>query len=84
MLQNQLEEVMRNLEAWQFPALAEDMPHGDMPGDRVIISEALVPHAQTLFRLLISKMKELGDEKVIISIFGGSGSGKSVTTSLLT
>jgi alpha-galactosidase len=75
---------MNDLDTWQFPEIAEDMPHGDMPGDMVIISEALVPHAQTLFRLLVQMMKEKGDEKYVVSIFGGSGSGKSVTTSLLT
>ena len=84
MLQEKLTTIMNDLDTWQFPEIAEDMPHGDMPGDKVIISEALVPHAQTLFRLLVQMMKEKGDEKYVVSIFGGSGSGKSVTTSLLT
>ena len=84
MLQERLETILNELDSWQFPAPIEDMPHGDMPGDKVIISDALIPHAQTLFRLLINAMKNKGDEKYVISIFGGSGSGKSVTTSLLT
>ena len=84
MLQERLETILNGLDSWQFPAPVEDMPHGDMPGDKVIISDALIPHAQTLFRLLIKAMKNKGDEKYVISIFGGSGSGKSVTTSLLT
>ncbi|MBR3357735.1 MAG: hypothetical protein IKG46_07870 [Solobacterium sp.] len=84
MLQERLETILNGLDSWQFPAPVEDMPHGDMPGDKVIISDALIPHAQTLFRLLINAMKNKGDEKYVISIFGGSGSGKSVTTSLLT
>ncbi len=84
MLQEKLNTIINDLDTWQFPEIAENMPHGDMPGDKVIISEALVPHAQTLFRLLVKMMKENGDAKYVVSIFGGSGSGKSVTTSLLT
>ncbi len=84
MLSERLNTILENLDTWSFPALAEDMPHGDMPGDKVIISDALIPHAQTLFRLVIREMQAEGDEKYVISIFGGSGSGKSVTTSLLT
>lgn len=84
MLQEKLKSIMNELDTWQFPEPVEDMPHGDMPGDKVIISDALIPHAQTLFRLLVKMMQEKGDNKYVISIFGGSGSGKSVTTSLLT
>ena len=82
MMQERLKKILEN-DAWQFPAPVDDMPHGDMPGDKVIVSEALVPHAQTLFKLLLKMMREKGDEKFVVSIFGGSGSGKSVTTSLL-
>lgn len=84
MLKERLEKIQEKLDSWQFPALKEDMPHSDMPGDKVIVSEALLPHAQKIFRLLVKMMAEKGDEKYVISIFGGSGSGKSVTTSLLT
>ena len=84
MLKEKLDNIMKELDTWQFPAPVEDMPHGDMPGDKVLISDALIPHAQKLFRVLIRKMAEQGDNKYVISIFGGSGSGKSVTTSLLT
>lgn len=84
MLKDRLEEIRSDLDSWPFPAPAEDMPHGDMPGDKVIISDALIPHAQKLFRLLVGTMADQGKDKYVISIFGGSGSGKSVTTSLLT
>lgn len=84
MLKDKLKVIAENLESHDFPAPAENMPHGDMPGDKVIISEALIPHAQKLFRLLIQMMYRAGKEKYVISVFGGSGSGKSVTTSLLT
>lgn len=76
--------ILEKQDSLRFPAPVENMPHGDMPGDKVIISDALIPHAQTLFKLLVKLMCEKGDEKYVISIFGGSGSGKSVTTSLLT
>lgn len=84
MLQEKLGKIIGELDSWCFPEPVEDMPHGDMPGDKVIISEALIPHAQTLFRLLVEMMQKKGDEKYVVSIFGGSGSGKSVSTSLLT
>ena len=84
MLKERLETITEELDSWQFPAPVENMPHGDMPGDIVLISDALIPHAQTLFRLIVKMMKEKGGEKFVISIFGGSGSGKSVTTALLT
>lgn len=84
MLQERLKTIVNELETWQFPEPSADMPHGDMPGDKVMISDALIPHAQKLFRLLVKKMYEKGDDKYVISVFGGSGSGKSVTTSLLT
>lgn len=84
MLQEKLQKILDTQDTWQFPAPVEDMPHGDMPGDKVLISDALIPHAQTLFKLLIQMMRDKGDEKYVVSIFGGSGSGKSVSTSLLT
>ncbi len=84
MLQEKLQKLLDTQDTWQFPAPVEDMPHGDMPGDKVLISDALIPHAQTLFKLLIHMMRDKGDEKYVVSIFGGSGSGKSVSTSLLT
>lgn len=84
MLKDRLQGILNELDSWSFPEPIEDMPHGDMPGDKVLISDALIPHAQTLFRLLIKTMAEKGKDKYVISIFGGSGSGKSVSTSLLT
>lgn len=84
MLKDRLQGILNELDSWNFPAPVEDMPHGDMPGDKVLISDALIPHAQKIFRLLIKMMAEKGKEKYVISIFGGSGSGKSVSTSLLT
>lgn len=84
MLNERLKTILDSLDSWEFPAPVEDMPHGDMPGDKVLISDALIPHAQTLFRLLVKEMYETDDEKYVIAIFGGSGSGKSVTTALLT
>ena len=84
MLKERLEMILEKQDSLCFPAPVEDMPHGDMPGDKVIISDALIPHAQTLFKLLVKLMCEKGDDKYVISTFGGSGSGKSVTTSLLT
>ena len=53
MLKDRLETILETIDSHNFPAPCDDMPHGDMPGDKVLISDALIPHAQTLFRLLV-------------------------------
>ncbi len=68
---------------WMAPALREDMPHGDMPGDKIVIGEEHERKAQKIFPIMVKMMRELGKEKVIISVFGGSGVGKSEIASLL-
>ena len=68
---------------WTPPALPENIPHGDMPGDKIVIGEDHVRKAQLLFPRLLEVLKGLDSEKAVVSVFGGSGVGKSEIASLL-
>ena len=57
--------------------------HGDMPGDKVSIDDTHIAKAKTIFAELLDKVKQLNKEKIVISVCGGSGVGKSETASLL-
>ena len=77
-------EKLERITRWQAPALAEDMPHGDMPGDKIKIGEEHVYKAAKIFPALLEELKKLKDrDKVVLSVFGGSGLGKSEIASLL-
>ncbi len=63
----------------------KNIPHGDMPGDRIEINENHVKKAEQIY----SKLKELLNpildrgEKAVVAVCGGSGVGKSEIGSLL-
>ncbi|MBQ1378749.1 MAG: hypothetical protein IIY76_01920 [Erysipelotrichaceae bacterium] len=73
-----------DLHNWQAPELSPDMPHGDMPGDKIKIDDSHIQKATTIFPLLIKELKKENKDKVVVSVFGGSGVGKSEIASLLT
>ncbi|MBR4484934.1 MAG: adenylyl-sulfate kinase, partial [Erysipelotrichaceae bacterium] len=73
-----------DLNNWQAPELSPDMPHGDMPGDKIKIDDGHIQKATTIFPLLIKELKKENKDKVVVSVFGGSGVGKSEIASLLT
>ena len=83
MTKAELKEKLASLHAWQAPAVPEVIPQGDMPGDKVQIGEGHIAKATTIFPLLLKEMEQLDREKIVISVFGGSGVGKSETASLL-
>ena len=78
-----LKEKLANLQSWQPPHVPEVIPQGDMPGDKVQIGPGHIAKANTIFPLLLKEMAQLEGERVVISVFGGSGVGKSETASLL-
>lgn len=63
------------------------IPHGDMPGDKVDINEDHIRNSKIIFAELMKTLPEaLGSHpqgKVVLSVCGGSGVGKSETASLL-
>lgn len=79
----ELKAKLESLAAWEAPAVPEVIPQGDMPGDKVQIGEGHIAKATTIFPLLLQEMKQLNSEKIVVSVFGGSGVGKSETASLL-
>ncbi len=65
----------------------EDIPHGDMPGDKIEIDQSHVEKAELIFPLLKEELDEIFETRVIkkavVSVCGGSGVGKSEVASLL-
>lgn len=63
----------------------ENIPHGDMPGDKVEIGEEHVRKAQLIMETLKGQLDEVlaKDGKAVITVCGGSGVGKSETASLI-
>jgi hypothetical protein len=75
--------------AWHPPAIADlsHIPTGDMPGDKVVIGAKHVAKADVVFRALATLVQPMLDGpapgKVVVSVHGGSGVGKSEVGSLL-
>ena len=75
--------IKMDLSAWNAPELKDDIPHGDMPGDKIKIDDTHIDKAKKIFPLLIKEMEKCAKDKVTVSVFGGSGVGKSEIASLL-
>lgn len=80
-------EIVKNMTEWQPPTISEDIVYGDMPGDKVEIGEGHVKKANVIFKELLPKLTEAAEKsetgKVVITICGGSGVGKSEIASLI-
>ena len=83
MTKAELKAKLEELKLWQAPAVPEVIPQGDMPGDKVQINLMHIAKAGTIFPLLLQEMRQLDSDKIVVSVFGGSGVGKSETASLL-
>ena len=72
---------------WTAPALPAEIPHGDMPGDKVSIHEGHLQKAAVIFPRLLSLLSEMlaknPAQRAVVSVCGGSGVGKSEIASLL-
>lgn len=79
--------VSDNIRDWIQPQIDSDIKYGDMPGDKVNIADGQIKNANIIFPILLCKMSEViekGDtNKIVISVCGGSGVGKSGIASLL-
>lgn len=58
----------------------EHLPHGDMPGDKIDITQEHMDKAESIYPILHTL---LPDGKAVICVCGGSGVGKSETAALL-
>ena len=68
---------------WKPPVIHKDIPHGDMPGDKVVIGECHISKANVIFPVLLENLKNIKSSKAILAVCGCSGVGKSETASLL-
>lgn len=66
-----------------FPTIPNDIPHGDMPGDKVIIGAEHESKAQIIFNRLQEIIPLHQRERYVIAVCGGSGVGKSEIASVL-
>lgn len=80
-MQEIIEKLIRD--GYEFPEITGEIPHGDMPGDKVEISESHIRKAQVIFPELLKKLQENGQEKAVLAVCGGSGVGKSEIASVL-
>ncbi len=75
------------LKDWTAPELPDEIPHGDMPGDRICIDEGHIAKAQTIFpvlkNMLAAQLQASPKGKAVVSVCGGSGVGKSEIASVL-
>ena len=73
---------------WTPPELPPEIPHGDMPGDKVTIGESHIQKANGIFPALLpllwEALKQNPARRAVVSVCGGSGVGKSEIASLLT
>lgn len=70
-------------EGYTLPEAGSDIPHGDMPGDKIEIGESHIAKAKVIFPELLNKLLENGSEKAVLCVCGGSGVGKSEIASVL-
>lgn len=73
--------------SWSAPAVPADIPHGDMPGDKVQIGPTHIEKAQKIFPKLCGELAKVlassGGSRAVCAVCGGSGVGKSEIASLL-
>ncbi|WP_455034974.1 adenylylsulfate kinase [Lachnoanaerobaculum gingivalis] len=78
---------MQEFKNWKPPVLPERIPQGDMPGDKVVISEYHIDRANRIFPDLLEEIekvkKENGSQKIVVAVCGGSGVGKSGIAAVL-
>ncbi len=74
-------DIITNIE------VPEDIPHGDMPGDKIEIGESHIAKAKTIFPILVKELQEKMSKnpyaRAVVAVCGGSGVGKSEIASLL-
>ena len=78
---------MQEFKNWKPPKLPESIEQGDMPGDKVVISEYHIDRANRIFPYLLEEIKkvkeESGNKKIVVAVCGGSGVGKSGIAAVL-
>ena len=80
-------ERLKNIFPWQPEEVTDVIPQGDMPGDQAQGFGDLAPKAETVFRELTVLLQEIVIKnqygRAVVSVCGGSGTGKTGIASLL-
>ena len=63
--------------------IPKNIPTGDMPGDIINITAPVIKKAGLIFPHLYDEYERLNKDRTVISVYGGSGSGKSCIASVL-
>ncbi|MBE5843718.1 MAG: adenylylsulfate kinase [Butyrivibrio sp.] len=68
-------------------SIPADIPHGDMPGDKIEIGDSHIAKAKTIFPRLLEELSKVTAAnpygRAVVTVCGGSGVGKSEIASLL-
>lgn len=60
-----------------------DIVPGDMPGDKIEIDDSHIKRANSIFPYLLDELNKADKDKLVISVYGGSGVGKSEIGSII-
>ncbi|MHA6533731.1 hypothetical protein [Paenibacillus sp. BAC0078] len=84
---SKLEELLKNTQEWVAPEIGRDIPCGDIPGDKVEISQDHIAKSKLVFAELLQQlpkaMENSKNHKIVIAVCGGSGVGKSGIAALI-
>ncbi len=74
----------QELPTWNPPQVdISAVKTGDMPGDKIQINQSHIEKANTVFPHLRQELKNLNGRRLVVSVYGGSGVGKSELGSVL-
>lgn len=81
----ELQNILKKLSDASREVNINKIIHGDMPGDKICIEEDHIRKARMLLPLLSDKLIKIAEKqnRIVITVFGGSGVGKSEIASLL-
>lgn len=82
-----LEKLNTSLTVIDGLNIPADIPHGDMPGDKIEIGDSHIAKARTIFPALVEQLKNAASAnsfgRAVVCVHGGSGVGKSEIASIL-
>lgn len=80
-------EILRNTKKWSIPDVGQDISYGDMPGDNIIIGQDAIHKSEIIFEELLKQLPAVlesnKNNKAVITVYGGSGVGKSCIAALI-
>lgn len=80
-------ELLENINTWEAPTIVGEITQGDMPGDKINIGGGHLEKAEVIFKEVVKNIAPIletrDNSKVVLTVCGGSGVGKSEIASLL-